>query len=134
MVVVDDIVLTVESICTVLSAAGVKVAVSTYYAAEARPPSARAVRDAELGPVLRGLWEDNYGVYGARKLWKAARRAGNDIGRDQVARLMRALGIQGAVRTKRVEPHARSRRLRDIRTWSSGTSPRPARINCGSRN
>ncbi len=77
-------------------------AVSTYYAARTRPPSARAVRDAELGPMLRALWDDNYRVYGARKLWKAARRAGHDVGRDQVARLMRGLGIQGAVRTKRV--------------------------------
>jgi len=101
-VVVDGIVLTVESICTTLSAAGVKVAVSTYYAAKKRPPSARAVRDAQLGPVLRGLWEDNYRVYGARKLWKAARRAGHEVGRDQVARLMRGLGIEGARRTKRV--------------------------------
>ncbi|WP_418275157.1 IS3 family transposase [Isoptericola jiangsuensis] len=94
--------LTVESICTVLRAAGVQVAVSTYYAAKARPPSARAGRDAEVGPMLRTLWDDNYRVYGARKLWKAARRAGHDVGRDQVARLMRGLGIQGAVRTKRV--------------------------------
>lgn len=94
--------ITVESICTVLRAAGVPVAVSTYYAAKKRPPSARAVRDAELGPALRTLWEDNYRVYGARKLWKAARRAGHDVGRDQVARLMRAEGIAGAVRTKRV--------------------------------
>jgi putative transposase len=94
--------LTVESICTVLRAAGVPVAVSTYYAAKKRPPSARAVRDAEVGPALRTLWEDNYRVYGARKLWKAARRAGHDVGRDQVARLMRALGIEGAVRAKRV--------------------------------
>lgn len=52
--------------------------------------------------MLRNLWDDNYRVYGARKLWKAARRAGHDVGRDQVARLMRGLGIQGAVRTKRV--------------------------------
>jgi len=41
-------------------------------------------------------------VYGARKLWKAARRAGHEVGRDQVARLMRAEGIAGANRTKRV--------------------------------
>jgi putative transposase len=48
------------------------------------------------------LWEDNYRVYGARKLWKAARRAGHDVGRDQVARLMRCAGIEGAWRGKRV--------------------------------
>lgn len=49
---------------------------STYYAAKSREPSARAVRDTQMRPALRSLWEDNYRVYGARKLWKAARRAG----------------------------------------------------------
>ena len=87
----------VEFICTVL-----QVAPSSYYAAKTRPPSARARRDAELTPQLIELWEDNYRVYGARKLHKAARRAGLDVGRDQVARLMRAAGIEGARRSKRV--------------------------------
>jgi putative transposase len=79
-----------------------QVAPSTYYAAKDRPPSARARRDAELTPKLVALWEDNYRVYGARKLHKAARRAGFDVGRDQVARLMRAAGIEGARRNKLV--------------------------------
>ena len=92
----------VEPICEVLRDAGLQVAPSTYYAAKTRPVSARATRDAGLRPALRGLWESNYRVYGARKLWKAARRAGHDVGRDQVARLMRAEGIEGARRTKRV--------------------------------
>ncbi len=95
--VVDGRPLGVEPICRVL-----QVAPSSYYAAKTRPSSARACRDAELIPQLVALWEDNYRVYGARKLWKAAHRAGLDVGRDQVARLMRAEGIQGAVRTKRV--------------------------------
>ncbi len=56
-----------------------------------------------MGPVVRQLWEDNYRVYGARKIWKAARRAGHDIGRDQVARLMRTAGIEGVRRTRRVQ-------------------------------
>lgn len=102
-------------------------AVSTYYAARTRPPSARAVRDAELGPMLRALWDDNYRVYGARKLWKAARRAGHDVGRDQVARLMRGLGIQGAVRTKRVRstrPDPASARYPDlVRRDFTATAP-----------
>ena len=38
---------------------------------------------------------------GAHKLWKAARRAGHDIGRDQVARLMRAMAIEGISRKRR---------------------------------
>lgn len=76
---------------------------SSYYAAKTRTPSARAVRDEELIPQLVGLWEANYRVYGVRKLWKAATRAGIDIGRDQTARLMRAAEIEGARRSKRVK-------------------------------
>ena len=75
---------------------------STYYDAKTRAPSARARRDTVLTPVLVKLWEDNYKVYGARKLWKAARRAGHEVGRDQVARLMRTAGIEGVRRGKRV--------------------------------
>ena len=91
----DD--LGVEPICTTL-----QVAPSTYYAAKKRPPSARALRDAAMGPVLLALWVANRKVYGAHKLWKAARRAGHDIGRDQVARLMKTLGIEGIRRGRQV--------------------------------
>lgn len=87
----------VEPICRTL-----QVAPSTYYAARNRPLSARAQRDAQLVPQLVELWKENYEVYGSRKLWKAARRAGIDIGRDQTRRLMRTAGIQGARRSKRV--------------------------------
>lgn len=85
-----------------LREAGVSVAQSTYYDTKARLPSQRACRDAVLGPALVKLWEDNYRVDGARKLWKAARRAGHEVGRDQVARLMRASGIHGVRRGKQV--------------------------------
>ena len=51
--------------------------------------------------LLVALWVANYRVYGAHKLWKAARRAGIDVGRDQVARLMRLAGIEG-IRRRRV--------------------------------
>ena len=87
----------VELICHVL-----QVAPSSYYEFKNRQPSARTQRDEVMGPVVRQLWEDNFRVYGARKIWKAARRAGHDIGRDQVARLMRTAGIEGVRRTKRV--------------------------------
>ena len=87
----------VEPICTTL-----QVAPSTYYAYKRRLPSARALRDAVMGPLLLALWIANYRVYGAHKLWKAARRAGHDIGRDQVARLMRRLEIRGVSRSRRV--------------------------------
>lgn len=88
----------VESICRVLP-----IASSTYYAAKRRElaPSARAVRDAVMIQVLMVLWVANRKVYGAHKLWKAARRAGHDIGRDQVARLMRVMEIEGISRQRR---------------------------------
>jgi len=88
----------VEPICRVL-----QIAPSTYYAAKRRElaPSARAVRDAVLMQALMVLWVANRKVYGAHKLWKAARRAGHDIGRDQVARLMRAMQIEGVSRRRR---------------------------------
>jgi putative transposase len=87
----------VEPICDAL-----QVAPSTYYAAKKRPPSARALRDAVMIPILLALWKANYSVYGAHKLWKAAHRAGHGIGRDQVARLMRQAGIRGIKRSRRV--------------------------------
>jgi len=88
----------VEPICRVL-----QIAPSTYYAAKRRvvAPSARAVRDAVLMQALMVLWVTNRKVYGARKLWKAARRAGHDVGRDQVARLMRQMAIEGISRRRR---------------------------------
>ncbi len=89
----------VEPICRTL-----QMAPSTYYAAKRRQvaPSARALRDAVMMQVLAVLWVANRKVYGAHKLWKAARRGGHDIGRDQVARLMRELGIQGVCRRRKV--------------------------------
>jgi putative transposase len=85
----------VEPICRAL-----QVAPSSYYAARCRPPSARASSDAELAPKILRVFNDNYQVYGARKLWKQLRREGELVGRDRVARLMRTLGIAGAVRGK----------------------------------
>lgn len=112
----------VELICRLL-----QVAPSSYYAAKTRAPSARAVRDEELIPRLVALWEENYRVYGVRKLWKAARRAGISIGRDQTARLMRAAGIEGARRSKRVKttkPDPTSARHPDlVRREFAATAP-----------
>lgn len=89
----------VEPICKVLGEHGLAIAPATYYAARSRPPSARAVRDARLKPVIARVHADNYGVYGARKMQIAVRReAGIVIGRDQTARLMRQLGLRGVRR------------------------------------
>ena len=87
----------VEPICTTL-----QFAPSTYYAAKTRPPSARAIRDAVLAVTVLTMWKANYSVYGARKMWKALSRAGETVGRDQVARIMRGVGIRGVQRGRRL--------------------------------
>jgi putative transposase len=83
----------VEPICRVL-----QIAPSTYYARTARPPSSRTLRDAHLKLEIRRVWDDNFQVYGAEKIWRQLGREGIQAGRDRVARLMRSLGIRGVVR------------------------------------
>ena len=94
----DGLVWGVEPICAVLSEHGITIAPSTYYAHRARPVSPAALEEAYLVNALVTLHRQNWGVYGVRKLWHAARRAGLEVGRDQVARLMTIAGIVGAVR------------------------------------
>jgi len=72
--------------------------VSGYYAALRRPPSARAVRDEQLKERIGQVHRDNYSVYGVRKMHATLVRDGLSIGRDQTARLMRDLGLQGVRR------------------------------------
>ncbi|VEW14236.1 Integrase core domain [Brevibacterium casei] len=94
-----------------------QVAASTYYAAKNRAPSARTLRDRHLVPQLVAIHAENYGVYGVRKLWKAAQRAGLDIGRDQTARLMKTAGLEGVQRRKKVrttKPDASAPRHPDL--------------------
>jgi putative transposase len=73
---------------------------STYYAAKSRPPSERALRDQALVPKVRRVFEENYAVYGADKVWAQLNREGIPIARCTVERLMRAEGLRGAVRGK----------------------------------
>jgi putative transposase len=89
------------------------VAPSTYYAALTSPPSARAVRDAELKEEILRVHQENFEVYGARKIWLALVRKDIDVGRDRVARLMRDLGISSSLprrQTCHSEGHAASDR------------------------
>ena len=81
---------------------GLKIAPSTYYAALTRPPSTRAVRDEELKEMIDKIYRENYSVYGARKVWWQLRRDGVAVGRCRVERLMRRMGLAGAVRGKTV--------------------------------
>jgi len=87
----------VEPICAEL-----QIAPSSYYAARSRPPSARSVNDTMLKDVIIRVHRANFGVYGARKVWKALHRLGLDAGRDQVARLMKAVHLQGVTREKSI--------------------------------
>jgi putative transposase len=91
----------VEPICAV-----VPIAPSTYYERKAReadperlPP--RAKRDAALREQIRRVWQENFQVYGARKVWRQLQREGVAVARCTVARLMRGLGLAGAVRGRK---------------------------------
>jgi putative transposase len=88
---------------------------STYYAARNRPPSARYRADEVLGAHIRRIFEENYGVYGVRKVWRQLRREGIDVGRDRVGRLMGALGLRGVTRGK----HKRTTVVGDLSTRPS---------------
>lgn len=92
----------VEPICRVLRDHDLKIAPSTYYAAKARPPSARSLADAQRLEDVRRVHRENFGVYGVRKVWHALLHEGIQIGRDQVARLMRLAGLKGVTRRKRL--------------------------------
>lgn|SRR5690606_14579700 len=93
----------VEAICRVLGATerGFLTA-RGYRAAKQRPASARAVRDEVLVEEIRRIHAENYGVYGYRKMHHAMRRAGWEVGRDQTARLMKAAGLCGIRRGRKV--------------------------------
>jgi len=86
----------VEPICRELP-----IAPSTYYDAKSRPPSARAVRDEELKPEIERVHAGNFGVYGARKVFRQLKREGIDVARCTVERLMRELGLEGVRRGKK---------------------------------
>ena len=116
----------VEPACRVL-----QVAPSSYYAVKARQrePSARTLRDRELLESIRRVHRENFGVYGARKVWWALRREGVEVARCTVERLMRQAGMQGAVRGKRWRttiPDGQSERPRDLvdRDFTAGAPNR----------
>jgi len=92
----------VEPICRVLP-----IAPSTYHAYAARRADpgklpARAQRDITLGTEIRRVYEENFHVYGVRKVWRQLLREGTALARCTVARLMRTMGLQGVVRGKTV--------------------------------
>lgn len=91
----------VEPICTVLP-----IASSTYYEQKVRqadpgrlPP--RVKRDEALRPKIQWVFDENFQVYGARKVWRQLNREGTKVARCTVERLMREMGLQGVVRGRK---------------------------------
>ena len=109
----------VEPICKLL-----RVAPSAYWghAARQRDPSlrsARARRDEYLMPHIRRVWQANFQVYGADKVWRQLQREGIQVARCTVERLMRHLGLRGVMRGKVVRT-----------TFGDNTAPCPLdRVN-----
>jgi len=97
----------VEPICQALD-----VSASAYYERASGRRSARAIEDERLLERIRELHAANYYAYGYRRMWKALRRAGEQVPRCRVQRLMRANGIVGAKRrgkpwrTTKADPQA----------------------------
>ena len=117
----------VEPVCRVL-----QIAPSGYYehrarAADAMRRPARSQRDATLREAVRRVWEAHRRVYGVRKVWRQLRREGHAVARCTVARLMRAEGLRGIVRGRRVRttvPEAAAERPLDlVQRQFSATAP-----------
>lgn len=93
----------VEPMCRVL-----QIAPSTWYEHTRRKADPdrlprRAKRDAELSLHIWRAFKENFGVYGVRKVWRQLTREGIAVARCTVARLMKAMGLQGVVRGKRMK-------------------------------
>lgn len=107
----------IEPICRVLP-----IAPSTYHEYKARAADstrlpARSRRDETLRGEIKRVWQDNFCVYGVRKVWKQFRREKRQVARCTIVRLMRQLGLQGAVRGKKFKttiPDDAAARPRDL--------------------
>ena len=90
----------IEPICRVLP-----IAPSTYHehALRKKEPARlpeRAKRDATLKPEITRVFTENFAVYGVRKVWRQLKRESMDVARCTVERLMRDMGLKGAIRGK----------------------------------
>ena len=127
----------VEPICRVLP-----IAPSTYHehAARRADPSRlpererkRERRDAGLREKIRRVFDENFQVYGVRKIWRQLRREGEDFARCTVARLMRDMGLRGATRGNLCARRTLTSRSRARATGSTASSARLAQTRSGCR-
>ena len=122
----------VEPICKVLP-----IAPSTYHAhvARRRDPaklSARTRQDAALKIEVRRVFDENFRVYGVRKVWRQLKREGFDVARCTVSRLMRDMGLQGIIRGKTVKTTISDKTAPCPLITSTASSRRRGRTSCGS--
>jgi putative transposase len=100
-VTVDGLRWGVEPICVALAGQGTPIAPSTYYEHRQRRPSRAEAREEYLRAEIVRVYQANYAVYGARKVWLQLNREGIAVARCTVERLMRHLGLQGARRGRK---------------------------------
>lgn len=119
----------VEPICKTL-----EVSASAYYQRAKGGRSARSLEDEHLLDLIAEIHEANYCAYGYRRMWIALQRAGEQVGRGRVARLMRQAGIQGAKRRGRpwrtTTPDPTAHRRPDL-VQRDFTAPGPDRLWVG---
>jgi transposase InsO family protein len=118
----------VEPICRTLD-----VSASAYYHRATGQRSERVIADEQLLGAIKTTHEANYLAYGYRKMWLALRRAGVDVGRDRVKRLMRQHAIRGAKRRgkpwRTTTPDASASRSPDL-VNRDFTASRPDELWC----
>ena len=101
----------VEPICKVLP-----IAPSSYHAHVAKRGdparlSARTRQDIRLKIEVRRVFDENFSVYGVRKVWRQLKREGFDVARCTVSRLMMDMGLQGVIRGKPVKTTIKGRAM-----------------------
>ena len=97
----------VTMLCSVLG-----ISTSGFYAWRVRGPSERAKRDAELTEKIRGFHRASRQTYGSPRIHRDLREDGDRLGRKRVARLMKADGLRGVCRRKKVRTTLRSKEAR----------------------
>jgi putative transposase len=104
-----------------------------FYAWRRRPPSARAVRDAELERLITAVFAESRQTYGAPRVHAELQARGVRVGKKRIARLMRQQGLEGVSRRgKRRRTTTPIQQRRPHRTWSSAASPPSGLISSGS--
>jgi putative transposase len=114
-----------EPICRVL-----EISPSTVRSHLARPPCARRVADEVLKVEIQRIFDENYRVYGIRKIRAALKRKKIRVAKNRVARLMRELGIRGVVRGRRYRttiPDSSHQRAEDL-VARDFSAPAPNRL------